>query len=70
MNNSNHSESVRELLAALERDPRIDSHAYPIHVIEQDDRLVMEGTVANIAQENIEDLVNLLAILHTRRSHM
>ena len=53
MNNSNHSESVRELLAELERDPRIDSHAYPIHVIEQDDRLVMEGTVANIAAKKL-----------------
>jgi len=53
MNKSNHSESVRELLAALERDPRIDLHAYPIHVIEQDDRLVMEGTVANIAAKKL-----------------
>ena len=53
MNNSNHSESVRELLAALEGDPRIDLQTYPIHIIEQDDRLVMEGTVANIAAKKL-----------------
>lgn len=53
MNKSSHSESVRELLAALERDPRIDLHAYPIQVLEQDDRLVMEGMVANIAAKKL-----------------
>lgn len=53
MNNSTHSESVRELLTALELEPRIDLHAYPIHVIDQDDRLVMEGTVANITAKKL-----------------
>lgn len=50
---SNHSESVRELLEALAHDPRIDLHTYPIQVVEQDDRLVMEGTVANIAAKKL-----------------
>jgi len=53
MNKSDRSDSVLELLAALELDPRIDMHAYPIHIIEQDDRLVMEGTVANIAAKKL-----------------
>ena len=53
MNNSTHSESVHQLLTALEQDPRIDLHAYPIHVIDQDDRLVMEGTVANITAKKL-----------------
>ncbi len=50
---NNQDENVRELLAALESDPRIDLHTYPINVIEQDDRLVMEGTVANIAAKKL-----------------
>lgn len=53
MNSSNHRESVRELLAALEHEPRINLHAYPIHVFEQDERLVMEGKVANIAAKKL-----------------
>jgi osmotically-inducible protein OsmY len=53
MNKSDRSDSVLELLAALELDPRIDMHTYPIHIIEQDDRLVMEGTVANIAAKKL-----------------
>lgn len=53
MNNSNPSDNVRDLLAALEHDPRIDLQAYPIQLIEQDDRLIMEGTVANIAAKKL-----------------
>lgn len=48
-----HSEMVQDLLVALERDPRIDLRHYPIIVQEQDDRLLLEGTVPNIAAKKL-----------------
>jgi osmotically-inducible protein OsmY len=48
-----HSEKVQDLLAALDRDSRIDLHHYPIIVREQEDRLVLEGTVVNIAAKKL-----------------
>ncbi len=53
MTEASRSEKVTDLLAALERDPRIDLRHYPISVQEQDDRLVMEGTVVNIAAKKL-----------------
>ena len=53
MNVPTYSEIARELIAALELDPRIDTRSFPIEVQEQEDRLVMEGTVANIAAKKL-----------------
>lgn len=53
MNVPTNSEIARELLAALELDSRIDTRSFPIEVQEQEDRLVMEGTVANIAAKKL-----------------
>lgn len=53
MNVPTYSEIARELLAALELDPRIDTRSFPVEVLEQEDRLVMQGTVANIAAKKL-----------------
>lgn len=53
MNVPTYSEIARELLAALELDPRIDTRSFPIEVQEQEDRLIMHGTVANIAAKKL-----------------
>ena len=38
-----------DLTAALERDPRIDIHHYPLHIRLQDQHVSLEGKVENIA---------------------
>jgi osmotically-inducible protein OsmY len=48
-----HTEKVQDLLLALERDPRIDLKHYPIVIREQEDRLVLEGSVVNIAAKKL-----------------
>lgn len=53
MNIPTYSDIARELLAALELDPRIDTRLFPIEVLEQDDRLVLRGMVANIATKKL-----------------
>jgi osmotically-inducible protein OsmY len=48
---ANHSsdDKFSELKAALERDPRIDVHHHPLHAFLDDGRLVLEGSVKNVA---------------------
>ncbi len=42
-------ELLRELTAALERDPRINLHKWPISVWSQEGKVVLDGKVENIA---------------------
>ncbi len=49
--------TVKEVLAALERDPRVDMHRYPVQVCVQDDMLVLEGTLENIAAKKVASLI-------------
>lgn len=47
---SNH---VGDIMAALERDPRIDVHHYPVRIFPQDGGLVLDGTVKNVAARKL-----------------
>lgn len=47
------SDIVKTILADLERDTRVDLHRFPIRIDLQDDILVLEGTVENIAAKRI-----------------
>lgn len=40
---------VNSLMAALERDPRVDLHKYPVNAVLEDGSLVLEGMQENIA---------------------
>ncbi|MEX2366655.1 MAG: BON domain-containing protein, partial [Pseudohongiellaceae bacterium] len=46
---ANIDEAIEQLRAALERDQWINLHSYPVEVRSEDGRLVMEGTVENVA---------------------
>lgn len=47
------SDRIGDLMAALERDPRIDLHHYPVRISPQDGDLVLEGTVKNVAARKL-----------------
>lgn len=46
---TNIDEAMERLRAALERDQWINLHSYPVDIRSEDDRLIMEGTVENVA---------------------
>lgn len=46
---ANHVQIEKEVLAALERDPRVDLHHYPVTAGQADGVLTLEGDVRNIA---------------------
>jgi osmotically-inducible protein OsmY len=47
------SDIIKAILADLERDTRVDLHRFPIRVEAEDDTLVLEGTVEDIAAKRI-----------------
>lgn len=53
MTKPDRTETIQEVLVALGRDARIDLRHYPILVRDQEERLVLEGTVANIAAKKL-----------------
>jgi osmotically-inducible protein OsmY len=78
MSKSSRGGVVQDLLAALEREPRVDLHHYPIAIQEQEDRLILEGIVANIAAKKLALRIAqrvcgscpVLDRLHVAASHM
>ena len=49
----NADEQIEAVLTALDRDPRIDTQHHSLRVYLQDDHLVLEGAVANIAAKKL-----------------
>lgn len=44
---------LRQLYAALEREPRVALHRYPLHIALEDGALVLEGEVASVAAKKL-----------------
>lgn len=53
MANQASDERLHELMAALERDPRIDLHHHPVRAHFQEGRLLLEGSVKNVAAKKL-----------------
>jgi osmotically-inducible protein OsmY len=53
MGNTSPDPRLSGLMAALESDPRIDMHQYPVRASIREGRLVLEGTVKNVAAKKL-----------------
>lgn len=52
-NSSNGNNLISGLMAALERDPRVGMHEFPVHASIRDGDLTLEGTVKNIESKKV-----------------